>query len=107
MASTVFIRSTLRCRTGTISEIEALDNYTHAGSPFEFNMEDARDLWNQIRCPMLLLWGTESWGNRPDHKLDLSPFHDIRAVAVADAGHWVHHDQFEVFMSHVGSFLDE
>ncbi|MBK9547178.1 MAG: alpha/beta hydrolase [Dehalococcoidia bacterium] len=38
------------------------DNYTRAGSPYEFNMEDARDLWNQIRCPMLIIWGKESWG---------------------------------------------
>jgi pimeloyl-ACP methyl ester carboxylesterase len=67
-------------------------------------MEDARDLWNQIRCPMLIIWGKESWGNRSDH-IDLSAFHDIRSVQVAGAGHWVHHDQFEVFMQHVNSFL--
>ena len=36
------------------------DNFTRAGSPYEFNMEDARDLWNQIRCPILILWGDES-----------------------------------------------
>lgn len=82
------------------------DNYTHAGSPFEFNMEDARDLWNQIRCPMLILWGKESWGNRSG-VLDLSSFHNYRSVEVPDAGHWVHHDQFEVFMQHVNAFLDE
>jgi pimeloyl-ACP methyl ester carboxylesterase len=81
------------------------DNYTHAGSPFEFNMEDARDLWNQIRCPMLIIWGKESWGNRGD-QIDLSAFHDIRSVQVEGAGHWVHHDQFEEFMKHVDGFLD-
>ena len=82
------------------------DNYTHAGSPYEFNMEDARDLWNQIRCPMLVIWGKESWGNRQG-TVDLSAFHDIRSVEVANAGHWVHHDQFEVFMKHVNEFLGE
>ena len=82
------------------------DNYTHAGSPYEFNMEDARDLWNQIRCPMLLVWGKESWGNRSG-VMDFSAFHDFRSVEVADAGHWVHHDQFEVFMRHVNEFLGE
>jgi len=81
------------------------DNFTRAGSPFEFNMEDARDLWNQIRCPILILWGTESWGKR-FKTLDLSPFHDYRTVVVDQAGHWVHHDQFDVFMRHVNEFLD-
>jgi hypothetical protein len=38
------------------------DNYTHAGSPYEFNMEDARDLWNQVRVPILIMFGEESWG---------------------------------------------
>jgi pimeloyl-ACP methyl ester carboxylesterase len=80
------------------------DNYTHAGSPYEFNMEDARDLWNQIRCPMLIIWGKESWGNRSG-MMDFSAFHDYRSVEVPDAGHWVHHDQFEVFMRHVNGFL--
>ncbi len=82
------------------------DNYTHAGSPYEFNMEDARDLWNQIRCPILIIWGAESWGTR-FHHMDLSPFHDYRTEKVEGAGHWVHHDQFEVFMGHVDAFLAE
>jgi pimeloyl-ACP methyl ester carboxylesterase len=82
------------------------DNYTHAGSPYEFNMEDARDLWNQIRCPILIIWGEEIWGARQGN-LDLSAFHDYRYEPVANAGHWVHHDQFEVFMQLVNGFLAE
>ncbi|OAI40437.1 hypothetical protein AYO38_01060 [bacterium SCGC AG-212-C10] len=82
------------------------DNYTHAGSPYEFNMEDARDLWNQIRCPILILWGEESWGRR-FKSLDLSAFHNYRSERIADAGHWVHHDQFEEFMRLVNGFLAE
>jgi len=80
------------------------DNYTHAGSPYEFNMEDARDLWNQIRCPVLIIWGEESWGARFS-AMDLSAFHNYRTEKVANAGHWVHHDQFDVFMHIVDGFL--
>ncbi|MGH2634005.1 MAG: alpha/beta fold hydrolase [Tepidiformaceae bacterium] len=80
------------------------DNYTHAGSPYEFNMEDARDLWNQIRCPVLIIWGEESWGARFS-AMDLSAFHNYRTEKVANAGHWVHHDQFDVFMGLVNAFL--
>ncbi len=82
------------------------DNFTHAGSPYEFNMEDARDLWNQIRCPILVISGEESWGAH-NVKPDLSAFHDCRYEKVPKAGHWVHHDQFEVFMSLVNGFLSE
>lgn len=81
------------------------DNFTRAGSPYEFNMEDARDLWNQIRCPILILWGDESWGRR-NYDLDTSPFHDVEVVKIAGAGHWVQHDQFSVFISHVNRFLN-
>jgi pimeloyl-ACP methyl ester carboxylesterase len=82
------------------------DNYVRAGSPYEFNMEDARDLWNQIRCPILIISGEESWGRR-HRSLDLSAFHNCRYVQVEDAGHWVHHDQFDVLMKHVAEFLAE
>ena len=82
------------------------DNYTHAGSPYEFNMEDARDLWNQIRCPILIIWGEESWGAR-GQEIDLSAFHDYRYEKVANAGHWVHHDQFDTFIALVNDFLAE
>ena len=82
------------------------DNFTRAGSPYEFNMEDARDLWNQIRSPLLIIWGEESWGSRLN-TFDLSPFHDYRTAAVANAGHWVHHDQFDEFMGLVNDFLAE
>ncbi|MGE5596920.1 MAG: alpha/beta fold hydrolase, partial [Hyphomicrobiales bacterium] len=82
------------------------DNFTHAGSPYEFNMEDARDLWNQIRCPILIIWGAESWGQRFE-SLDLSAFHNYRSVMVENAAHWVHHDQFETFIGLVNEFLAE
>jgi pimeloyl-ACP methyl ester carboxylesterase len=84
------------------------DNFTHAGSPYEFNMEDARDLWNQVRCPILVIWGEESWGARNGESMpDLSAFHDFRYERVAKAGHWVHHDQFEAFIGLVHGFLGE
>ena len=81
------------------------DNYTHAGSPYEFNMEDARDLWNQIRCPVLILYGDESWGRRFPDGLDLSAFHDYRVEKISNSGHWVHHDQFDVMLGHISEFL--
>ena len=80
------------------------DNFTRAHSPYEFNMEDARDIWNQIRCPILIIWGAESWSRRMG-EVDLSPFHDCRSVVVPDAGHWVHHDQFEAVVREIEAFI--
>ncbi len=81
------------------------DNFTRSGSPYEFNMEDARDLWNQIRCPVLVISGKDGWGNT-NVEPDFSAFHDYRHVEVADAGHWVQHDQFDVFVKLLNEFLD-
>jgi len=81
------------------------DNHVRTPSPYEFNMEDARDIWNQIRCPIMFLFGSESWGKQPDN-LDLSAFHNFNTVNIDNAGHWVHHDQFNGFMSVVSDFLN-
>jgi pimeloyl-ACP methyl ester carboxylesterase len=83
------------------------DNYVRLRSPYEFNIADARDMWNQIRCPVLLVRGSESWASDPEEDGKASAFHDYRSVLVRDAGHWVHHDQLETFMDHVWDFLRE
>ncbi len=81
------------------------DNHVRARSPYEFNMEDARDIWNQIRAPILFIQGAESWG--AEEAPDFSAFHNYRTETVADAGHWVHHDRFERFLELVEGFLAE
>lgn len=81
------------------------DNYVRLHSPYEFNIAEAREIWNQIRCPVLLIRGSESWASDPEQDGKASAFHDYRAELVRDAGHWVHHDQLEKFMEIVNSFL--
>jgi pimeloyl-ACP methyl ester carboxylesterase len=83
------------------------DNYVRLHSPYEFNIAEAREIWNQIRCPVLLIRGSESWAPDPEADGKASAFHDYRTVLVKDAGHWVHHDQLEKFMETVWSFLRE
>lgn len=81
------------------------DNHVRSRSPYEFNMEDARDIWNQIRAPLLFIQGEESWGKQSP--VDYSAFHNYRTVTVDGAGHWVHHDRFERFLELVEGFLGE
>lgn len=81
------------------------DNYVRLHSPYEFNVAEAREIWNQIRCPTLLIRGSESWASDPEQDGKASAFHDCRSVMIKDAGHWVHHDQLEPFMRVVWEFL--
>ena len=83
------------------------DNFVRIHSPYEFNIEDARDIWNQIRCPVLLVRGDESWAGDPEEDGRASAFHDYRAVVIKEAGHWVHHDQLDRFLAVTREFLLE
>jgi pimeloyl-ACP methyl ester carboxylesterase len=81
------------------------DNYVRAASPYLFNMRDARELWEQVTCPVLLFRGTESWASDPEKDGRAKAFRNHRLVNVEGAGHWVHHDRLEVFLTHVREFL--
>ncbi len=81
------------------------DNYVRLHSPYEFNIAEAREIWNQIRCPTLLIRGSESWASDPEQDGKATAFHNYKNVLVKDAGHWVHHDQLDAFMKVVWEFL--
>jgi pimeloyl-ACP methyl ester carboxylesterase len=83
------------------------DNYVRLHSPYEFNIAEAREIWNQIRCPTLLVRGSESWASDPEQDGKASAFHNCTCVLISDAGHWVHHDQLDAFMDVVRGFLHE
>lgn len=83
------------------------DNYVRIRSPYQFNLDDARDIWVQITAPTLLIKGAESWAPDPDKSGRAAGIRDHKTVIVEDAGHWVHHDQLGRVMSEVLGFLDE
>ena len=68
--------------------------------------DEQEALWGQITCPMLLLYGADSWASNPAHDGRLSHFHNNpRVVEFENAGHWLHHDQFDRFMGELRGFL--
>ena len=81
------------------------DNYVRAAAPYRFDEEDMRALWHNIQCPTLLVRGADSWAKDPVADGRIEPFRDAGAVTIADAGHWVHHDQLEAFLGVVRDFL--
>ena len=62
-------------------------------------------LWSAITCPTLLMYGANSWASNPETDGRIQHFNTARVVEFADAGHWLHHDQFERFMAELRGFL--
>ncbi len=81
------------------------DNFVRAMSPYVFNMNDAREIWNQIRCPVLLFRGLDSWTEDPYKEGHILSIPDHHLINVPNAGHWVHHDQPAIFIEETRKFL--
>lgn len=74
--------------------------------PFDEVPEDrTNELWGAITCPVLLLYGADSWASNPETDGRAMVFQDYRVIEFENAGHWLHHDQFDRFMREVRAFL--
>lgn len=74
-------------------------------SPSDIPHQDFVELWTKITCPTWLVYGANSWASNPEEDGRSKPFQNARVSIIEDAGHWLHHDQFGVFMAALGSFL--
>jgi pimeloyl-ACP methyl ester carboxylesterase len=83
------------------------DNYVRSLSPYGFNMEDAQEIWKQITCPTLMFRGLDSWSIDPEKDGRIDAIRQHRLINVPNAGHWVHHDQPEIFIRETRRFLLE
>jgi len=81
------------------------DHYVRLWPPYDMTRDDIAELWGQIRCPTLLVYGTESWARNPADDGRLAYFGNARVLPVQQAGHWVHHDQLSFFLTEVRAFL--
>ena len=105
MAHYLTLHGTRRNDDGTISW--KFDNYVRIRSPYEFNLEDAQDIWARITAPVLLIKGSESWAPDPERSGRAAAIPSYQSVTIDDAGHWVHHDQLDRFLKVVAEFLTE
>ncbi len=81
------------------------DNYVRSFPPYGHNIDEQRAIYAEIACPVLLVWGRESWLPDPDTD-DRAPAIRHRQVLKVDgAGHWVHHDRLDVFLEESKRFL--
>ena len=81
------------------------DPLLRAHQPFDMTPKDSQQLWQNIDSPVLLMRGEDSWASNPQEDGRAALFQQATVVNVPDAGHWLHHDQFELFMAAVTGFL--
>ncbi|TDJ31982.1 MAG: alpha/beta hydrolase [Gammaproteobacteria bacterium] len=81
------------------------DNYVRNFPPIGLDFEDQYSLYKRISCPTLLIRGTESWATDPEKDGRAKTFQDVQVASIEDAGHWVHHDQLDIFITLVKDFL--
>ena len=81
------------------------DNYVNIWPPSDMPQADQRALWAAITCPTLLVYGAKSWASNPAEDGRAAHFQNARVELVEDAGHWIHHDQFDRFMTLIKAFI--
>lgn len=83
------------------------DNYVRAFSPYGHNIADAAEVYGRITSPTLLFWGLESFAPVPNTDPRVTAMSNCRLIPVAKAGHWVHHDQLDLFLKETSAFLND
>jgi pimeloyl-ACP methyl ester carboxylesterase len=81
------------------------DPYLNVMAPQAAAELDMSDFWERITCPTLLCLGSDSWASNPARDGRITHFRDARLVEFAKAGHWLHHDQFDLFIAELRAFL--
>ena len=81
------------------------DPYLNGAAPQAGSDDDLPAFWRQISAPTLLCLGLDSWASNPVKDGRAAHFSNARLVEFADAGHWLHHDQFNRFIAELRAFL--
>jgi pimeloyl-ACP methyl ester carboxylesterase len=73
--------------------------------PIETGYDEMKSVWEAISCPTLLLYGANSWASNPEEDGRMEYFRTASVIEFENAGHWLHHDQFERFIATLREFL--
>lgn len=63
------------------------------------------DLYKAITCPVLMIYGGKSFTTLPDTDGRADVFSDGHLIAYEEAGHWLHHEYLDRFISDLREFL--
>ncbi|RIJ23809.1 alpha/beta hydrolase [Henriciella barbarensis] len=81
------------------------DNYLRVWESVDITHEQVAELWSNISCPTLLLYGEKSWASNPAEDGRIQHFKRADVKMFPEAGHWLHHDQFDLFIETLQDFL--
>lgn len=81
------------------------DPYLNIWGDSDMTQTQVETLWSRITAPTLLLYGANSWASNPQADGRIGHFHTARVSVYENAGHWLHHDQFERFVGELNGFL--
>lgn len=82
------------------------DNHLNVLDPMELVGPHRRELWHRITCPVMLCHGEDSWGQSPLDDGSAACFSNPPLIrAFPNAGHWLHHDQPDLFLAELKGFL--
>jgi pimeloyl-ACP methyl ester carboxylesterase len=81
------------------------DNYARGVAPHDITAAELKELWSQIACPILRVYGRDSWAYATEMPQNLETKPDVQMAVLDNAGHWVHHDRLDRFVELTRQFL--
>jgi pimeloyl-ACP methyl ester carboxylesterase len=81
------------------------DPYQRVMAPHRLAPNEYAELWARIACPTLLLFAAESFLSAPTAEEVARHFKTARSETVANAGHWLQHDQPDEVLRLIAEFL--
>ena len=67
----------------------------------------AHEVYNQIKIPVLIIYGDQDWANEQDRNKTASEISGVTVETVKDGGHFLTLDQPQAFIHHVKSFAEK
>ena len=84
----------------------AFDSLKQHWDSIDLSQDSIHELWGNISCPTQLHYGADSWASNPEKDGRMKYFGDnVSVKEFQNAGHWLHHDQFELFAETPREFL--
>ena len=71
----------------------------------DISRDEVRALRGDITCPVLLIYGKDSWATDPQTDGRLEHFRNARLVMAEGAGHWVQHDRLDLVLEELAGFF--
>ncbi len=81
------------------------DNYLYVWDITDITYAQVQAIWQAITCPVLIFHGADSFVSNPEKDGRMVFLPTARVIEYENAGHWLHHDQFDRFMADAKAFL--